>query len=167
MGGRRSSAWTKQKRALGLLIVVIVVLVSAFLELKETHYTNAVGLFMIVFGFLVWLVTTQVEGYCGALKKDRKGYCTKRIRGLLFGCHLHVWQRPLGLLHIGNRPIYPHAPPVAAGHSAAASAALPPPLPGEREHRRGAIVFWVSISSLIVGSLSTFTDLWGWVADIT
>ena len=63
MGGRRSSPWGKQKRALCLLLAVIVAVVSAFLQLKETHYANAFGLFMIVFGFLIWLLATQVEGY--------------------------------------------------------------------------------------------------------
>lgn len=37
----------------------------------------------------------------------------------------------------------------------------------ERERRRSTVLFYVALASLTTGSVSTFTDLFGFVKDIT
>ena len=165
----RSRKLTRQKRALILLIGVVAAFVLACSELARTHYANASSLFLIVFGFVIWLVMTQVETRCGALRANRKAYCNQPIRGLFFGCSDHTWQRPLAFFGIGNRPMAPRqAPrvPQPSSQPAAASSGIPALMPGEREHRRGAILFWVAIGSLVVGSLSSFTDVFNFVKEL-
>jgi hypothetical protein len=163
----RPQKWTRQKRALALLGAVIYVLVAACVEFSKAHYANGFSLLLIVLGFFIWLVMTQVETDCGALRANRKAYCTKRIRGLLFGCKDHTWQRPLSFIGIGNRPIEPRQVPTRSQPTgAAASVAIPALIPGEREHRRAAITFWVAIGSLTAGILSSFTDVFNFVKDL-
>ncbi|MEO3922903.1 hypothetical protein ABGB07_03330 [Micromonosporaceae bacterium B7E4] len=165
----RSRKWTKQKRALALLAGVVGAFVLACNELVLTHYANATSFFLIVIGFVIWLVMTQVETRCGALRAGRRAYCNQPIRGLFFGCSDHTWQRPLAFFGIGNKRLTPRPAPRAPQPSTqvgAASAAIPALIPGEREHRRSATLFWVAIGSLVVGSLSSFTDVFGFVKDL-
>jgi hypothetical protein len=161
---------TKQKRALILLILIICAFVTACVEFSKTHYANGLSASLFVLAFVLWLVMTQVRSHCGVLNADGRTYCRNRITGLFFGCHRHTWQRPLSYLGIGNRPASPSTPtgPTSrAPAAAAASTAIPQLTSDQRERRRNGILFYVTICSLVVASMSTFTDVYGFIKDIT
>ena len=52
-------------------------------------------------------------------------------------------------------------PAAKSAAAPAAAAPIPSSTAEERERRRSGIVFYITIGSLITGSLSTFTDLFG------
>lgn len=161
---------TKQKRALVLLALIIWAFVTACVEFSRTHYANGFSASLFVFAFVVWLIMTQVRSHCGVLNANGRTYCRNQIRGLFFGCHQHTWQRPLSYLGIGNRPAPPRASRPSrsqAVYAAAASASIPQHTADERERRRNGILFYVTICSLMVASMSTFTDVFGFIKDVT
>jgi hypothetical protein len=162
---------TARERALILLALVGLTFYYACTELAQTHWRTGFGALLLTFGFVVWLVMTQVRSHCGVLNADGKRYCRNPIKGLFFGCHLHTWQRPLSFIKLGARP--EGAPRVSKPspnplpHAAVPSAPIPTSSADERERRRMGILFYVTIGSLVTGSLSTFTDLFGFFKQIT
>lgn len=161
MGGSKKS--TSRERALILLGLLFITFYYACTELAQTHWRSGFGALLLVFAFVVWIVMTKVRSHCGVLRSDGRGYCRNRIKGLLFGCHLHTWDRPLALLGFRSKAAAPaRGPrPQAAKPAGAAAAPIPASTAEERERRRNGILFYVTIGSLITGSLSTFTDLFG------
>ncbi|WP_229076073.1 hypothetical protein [Actinoplanes sp. DH11] len=154
---------TARNRAFGLLGLVIVVLIYAGTELAQTHYRSGFGALLLVVGFVLWLVMTKVRSECGVLRQDYKGYCTRPITGLFFGCHQHTWQRPLALIGFGQKarsarsapqePAPPFAAPVAP--------VTEPPTDEIHEGKRNRILFYAAVISTTMGTLSAFTDVLG------
>jgi hypothetical protein len=162
-----------RKRAAFLFFVGVLAGCYAYSELSQKHWRSGLGAVLLAFGCVLCLLAFVVKGHCGVLNADGRTYCRNRIYGLVLGCHLHTFERPLSLLGIGTRrkalppPRAYTTAQLPSRYAAAGSAPIPVLTPDERERRRSTILFYVAIASLTTGSLSTFTDLFGFVKGIT
>jgi hypothetical protein len=163
---------TARKRAAFLTLVGVLAGCYAYSELSQTHWRSGLGAALLAFGCLLCLLAFVVKGRCGVLNANGKTYCRNPIYGLVFGCHIHTFERPRSLLGISTRR---QAPPPSRANTraqqpprfAASSAPIPVLTSDDRERRRSTTLFYVAIASLTTGSLSTFTDLFGFIKEIT
>jgi hypothetical protein len=167
---RRKAA---QKRAAFLTFVGVLAAFYAYSELSQTHWRSGLGAALLAFGCVLCLLAFVVKGRCGVLNANGRTYCRNPIYGLVFGCHLHRFERPRSLLGTGTRRQAPPPPRAYTRgqqpprYAAAGSAPIPVLTSDERERRRSTILFYITIASLTTGSLSTFTDLFGFIKEIT
>jgi len=166
---------TARRRAALLFVIGLFAGCYAYSELSRLHWRSGLGAVLLTFGCVLCLFAFVVQGHCRAPNADSRTYCRNRIYGLVFGCHLHTFERPLFLLGKGRRrPVPPARPPrnysrgqQPAQYAASGSVPIPVSTPDERERRRSTVLFYVALASLTTGSLSTFTDLFGFVKAIT
>lgn len=164
---------TTHKRAAFLSFVGLLAGCYAYSELSRTHWRSGLGAVLLALGCVLCLLAFVVKGRCGVLNATGKTYCRNRIYGLVFGCHQHTFERPRSLLGVGATRKVPPSPrpypraPQPPRYATAGSVPIPIFAPDERERRRSTTLFYVAIASLTMGSLSTFTDLFGFIKGVT
>jgi hypothetical protein len=164
---------TAQKRAALLSVVGVLAGCYAYSELSQTHWRSGLGAALLAFGCVLCLLAFVVKGRCGVLNAHGRTYCRNPIYGLVFGCYIHTFERPRSLLGLGIRRQAPPPPRAyrraqqSTRYAVAGSTPIPVLTSDERERRRSTILFYIAIASLTTGSLSTFTDLFGFIKEIT
>jgi hypothetical protein len=159
---------TAQKRALGVLILVVATTIHAISELTQTHWRSGFGALALVLGFILWLLMTKIPSECGVWKKDNRGYCRNPIDGLFFGCNKHTWLRPLGFMGLGRKP-KPRVPAVVAAQSvpAAPSPAHEAISQEVQEGTKNRLLFYATMLATTAGVLSCATDVFGFFKDLS
>lgn len=164
-----------RKRASALSLVGLFAGIYAYSELAQTHWRSGFGAALLTLGCILCLLAFVARGRCEAPNADGRSFCQNRIYGLVFGCHLHTFERPLYMVGKGRkRTANPPLPPFGRSrmrqpkhYAASESVAIPVSTLDERERRRSSILFYVALVSLTTGSLSTFTDIFGFIKDVT
>lgn len=123
------------------------------------HATILISIALIVFG---WYLSFGHPHRCKQLT-TRKKLCRNRAHGLLFGCHLHRWDRLKRLFSHEEEP-EPSKPARARRQvaGAAAFASMPPvvttiPAPS----REARIAFWCTVLGTAAGILSLLVAIAG------
>jgi 4-amino-4-deoxy-L-arabinose transferase-like glycosyltransferase len=157
VGGSRKS--TARNRAFMVLIGVFVVGWYAVDELRKTHWRSGLGALCLILAFILWLIMTKIRSNCGVLNNDWSN-CRNQITGLFFGCHKHIWQRPLAFVGLDRKPL----PARGRARAQTRPGSEPAPAPaGEavRESSSHRIIFYATMLSTCAGLTSATVDLIG------
>lgn len=156
---------TNKKRATIVAGVEAFIVYGFSASLSEHHWSDAVLCFSIAAGIPLWIYLTHKPGYCGATKPDGES-CRNWVKGQIWGCYHHTYQRPLENLHLIR--VRPERVTSAQAHDQENTARMhhgvgvldpvPVKVVGDA---RDQILFWINVANSVTGILALGVTIFG------
>jgi hypothetical protein len=155
---RRHRKVTRKQRAEAVLGLVIASAAVGVLCLYNRNYPAAFWMPLYSISLAAYITHTTFPTRCNVLT-ERLRPCTRAIRGVLFGCHDHTWERFWSMLGVRRSRVVREFGPAEVGndeqfdHIALRNGVL--------EERRNAILYRFTIAGVLIAFVSMTTDLIG------
>ena len=158
----RSTPLTRKHKAEYFLLAMLASFALGIYMLYRRNFQFGFSMLGYSFTAAVLIVLTQMPTRCNVLTQ-KMAPCQRPVRGLLFGCHFHTWQRLLSMFGMRRKAVSAHVQrKIAAEEPNADQAAL---LSGVVARKREVVLYRVAILGLVVSTISMSTDVLGVIQD--